>query len=254
MVSLDYIKADKRRDGFARACPDFVIVDEAHACVGTHQGRQQRFELLQALAEDAERHLLLLTATPHSGDEEAFARLLALARSGVRRRRASTTSGTAQRLARHFVQRRRIDITSRDWGEERAFPKHETTETPYRARRRPQRLPRGCARLLPRRRRERRDRPARAPARLLGHAGADALRRLVAGGRALSALRNRLATDPDRLETQVFDDDGDDEDAVDVEPAAVDRRGCPPAGAGRRRPSGLAQSARPEARGASSKF
>ena len=26
-------------NGFARACPDFVIVDEAHACVGTHKGR-----------------------------------------------------------------------------------------------------------------------------------------------------------------------------------------------------------------------
>ena len=50
VVSLDYIKAEKRREGFARACPDFVIVDEAHACVGTHKGRQQRFELLSGLA------------------------------------------------------------------------------------------------------------------------------------------------------------------------------------------------------------
>jgi len=40
VVSLDYIKAEKRRDNFARVCPDLVIVDEAHACVGTHQGRQ----------------------------------------------------------------------------------------------------------------------------------------------------------------------------------------------------------------------
>ncbi|MBT6143705.1 helicase, partial [bacterium] len=29
VVSLDYIKAEKRREGFARSCPDFVIVDEA---------------------------------------------------------------------------------------------------------------------------------------------------------------------------------------------------------------------------------
>ena len=35
------------------------------------------------------------------------------------------------RLARHYVQRRRIDITGRDWGEERAFPRHETTERAY---------------------------------------------------------------------------------------------------------------------------
>src|SRR5262249_59908944 len=36
---------------------------------------------------------------------------------------------------------------------------------------------------------------------------------------AASALRNRLAADPDRLEEQVFDDDADESDAVDVEPA-----------------------------------
>src|SRR5262249_31844116 len=37
---------------------------------------------------------------------------------------------------------------------------------------------------------------------------------------AASALRNRLAADPDRLEEQVFDDDADEADAVDVEPAS----------------------------------
>jgi SNF2 family DNA or RNA helicase len=63
VVSLDHIKAEKRRDSFARACPQFVIVDEAHACVGSHMGRQQRFELLKRLSEDDQRHLLLLTAT-----------------------------------------------------------------------------------------------------------------------------------------------------------------------------------------------
>jgi hypothetical protein len=35
------------------------------------------------------------------------------------------------RRARHFVQRRRIDITGKDWGEDRAFPRHETAERPY---------------------------------------------------------------------------------------------------------------------------
>ena len=36
---------------------------------------------------------------------------------------------------------------------------------------------------------------------------------------ALSALRNRLAADPDRLEEQVFDDEADEADALDIEPA-----------------------------------
>src|SRR5690606_37532522 len=78
VVSLDYIKAERRREGFARACPDFVIVDEAHACTGTGAGKQQRFHLLATLAKDPSRRLILLTATPHSGDEEAFGRLLSL--------------------------------------------------------------------------------------------------------------------------------------------------------------------------------
>jgi hypothetical protein len=29
-VSLDYIKSDRRRAEFLRACPEMVIVDEAH--------------------------------------------------------------------------------------------------------------------------------------------------------------------------------------------------------------------------------
>ncbi len=137
VVSLDYIKAERRRDSFARACPALVVVDEAHACVGTHQSRQQRFELLKRLAEDAERHLILLTATPHSGDEAAFDRLLSLLDPGLRRRRARRASGIRVRLARHFVQRRRSTSSSRDWGEERVFPRHETAERPYELEQRP---------------------------------------------------------------------------------------------------------------------
>jgi SNF2 family DNA or RNA helicase len=32
VVSLDYIKADRRRESFSRSCPALVLVDEAHAC------------------------------------------------------------------------------------------------------------------------------------------------------------------------------------------------------------------------------
>ncbi len=32
VVSIDYIKSDMRRADFVRACPSFVIVDEAHTC------------------------------------------------------------------------------------------------------------------------------------------------------------------------------------------------------------------------------
>jgi hypothetical protein len=59
-----------------------------------------------------ERHLLLLTATPHSGDEVAFYNLLSLldpAFVGLQNR-TSADDPLREQLARHFVQRRRKDI------------------------------------------------------------------------------------------------------------------------------------------------
>jgi superfamily II DNA or RNA helicase len=217
VVSLDYIKADKRRDTFARACPRVVVVDEAHACVGTHQSRQQRFELLKRLSEDQERHLILLTATPHSGDEAAFDRLLSLLDQEFAGASLDTEASRI-RLARHFVQRRRIDITGRDWGEERAFPRHETAERAYdlsaEHRAFHDAVLDWCFGVVegagPDRRRRR-----------LAFWGTLALMRCVGSSpaAALSALRNRLAADPDRLQEQVFDDEADEADALDVEPA-----------------------------------
>jgi len=72
---MDFIKSDQRRDDFVRACPELVIVDEAHTCAfGTERrsGRHQRHQLICDLAKDPARHLILMTATPHSGKEEAF--------------------------------------------------------------------------------------------------------------------------------------------------------------------------------------
>ena len=134
VVSLDYIKADSRRDEFARACPAFVIVDEAHACVGNERGKHQRFDLLERLSADAERHLLLLTATPHSGDIVAYDRLLGLIHKDLAGGPAlgdqNARERYARRLAQHFVQRRRPDIQD-GWNEKRAFAKHENLEAPY---------------------------------------------------------------------------------------------------------------------------
>lgn len=133
VVSLDYIKSDRHRHDFIRACPEFVIVDEAHTCVSAGQARQQRFELLHELALDADRHLVLLTATPHSGDQEAFYSLLALLKPEFRE--LATASGDAkdklrEQLAQHFVQRRRPDID--EWRDGSIFPLRETAELPYR--------------------------------------------------------------------------------------------------------------------------
>ena len=219
VVSLDYIKAEKRREGFARTCPDFVIVDEAHACVGTHKGRQQRFELLSGLALNPDRRMILLTATPHSGDEEAFARLLSLIEPSFAAANFDDLR-YRERLARHYVQRRRIDLTSGDWDEGRAFPKHETTEFPYRLSNAHLEFQEAaldyCLGIVSRAGSGQRE-------RRMAFWGTLALMRCVSSSpaAALSALRNRIANESDRLEPQIYDEDGEDEDAVDIEPGTA---------------------------------
>src|SRR5690606_5544087 len=132
VVSLDYIKSERHRHEFLRACPEFVIVDEAHTCTSSGQARHQRYELLRQVAADTTRHIVLLTATPHSGDQEAFYSLLSLLRPEFAA--LATGSGDAketlrQQLAHHFVQRRRPDID--EWQEGGVFPQRETTELTY---------------------------------------------------------------------------------------------------------------------------
>ncbi|MFD0559975.1 SNF2 domain-containing protein [Stackebrandtia endophytica] len=113
IVSTDFIKSTRHRDDFVRHCPDLVIVDEAHGCVTTDdkpgKQQQQRYELMQRLSDDRQRHLLLLTATPHSGKTAAFRNLLGLLDPELASVDTDSMVGR-RRLAQHFVQRRRADI------------------------------------------------------------------------------------------------------------------------------------------------
>lgn len=132
VVSLDYIKSERRREAFQRFCPEFVIVDEAHTCTQAGQGRQQRYQLLKGLAADTMRHLVLLTATPHSGDEEAFFNLLGLLRTDFTQLKdlpAGQRSDLREDLSRHFVQRRRPDIA--EWQDTSMFPDRKSAEITY---------------------------------------------------------------------------------------------------------------------------
>jgi superfamily II DNA or RNA helicase len=132
IVSTDYIKSDRRREEFVlRAKPELVIVDEAHTCAATAEtgwGRHQRHQLLRGLAKDRSRHLILVTATPHSGKEEAFRSLLSLLDPEFADL-PDDLGGEANRkhretLAAHFVQRRREDI-EHYLKEDTPFPKRE---------------------------------------------------------------------------------------------------------------------------------
>lgn len=136
VVSTDFIKADSRRNEFIDQAPELIIVDEAHTASGTGGGRggTQRFELVSKLSEDPKRHLLLLTATPHSGKQQAFQNLLSILDADFAEL-PDDLAGEAnlphrRRLAQHFVQRRRADIEEYV-GEDTPFPRREWSEATY---------------------------------------------------------------------------------------------------------------------------
>jgi SNF2 family DNA or RNA helicase len=137
IVSTDFIKSDRRRAEFQRTCPEFVIVDEAHTCAygwEARGGRHQRYDLLKAVAADQQRHLVLVTATPHSGNETAFRSLLTLLNpefaSLPDELMGSANEHHRRRLAAHFIQRKRGDIL-RYLETDTPFPEREEREQGY---------------------------------------------------------------------------------------------------------------------------
>ncbi|HXF62084.1 MAG TPA: helicase-related protein [Caldilineaceae bacterium] len=137
VVSTDYIKSSRRRDDFVRACPELVIVDEAHTCAysADHRGgRHLRHQLLRRLSEDPARHLILVTATPHSGDEGAFRSLLGLLRPEFDRLPEDLSGPQQERtrraVAAHLIQRRRADVRGY-LDADTPFPAREETEETY---------------------------------------------------------------------------------------------------------------------------
>ncbi|HOU14098.1 MAG TPA: helicase-related protein [Anaerolineae bacterium] len=137
IVSTEYIKSTRRREEFVHTCPELVIVDEAHTCAFSAEnrgGRHLRHQLLQALAQNPTRHLLLVTATPHSGDEGAFRSLLALLRPEFARLPDDLTGAdheaARREVALHLVQRRRADVRAY-MDADTIFPAREEAEATY---------------------------------------------------------------------------------------------------------------------------
>lgn len=132
VASIDFVKTERQCPHFLRHAPDLVIVDEAHGAVRPSSTggstRQQRHELLAKLATDRDRHLILVTATPHSGIEESFRSLLGLLEPTL----ATITDEKElrRRLQPHLVQRRRKDV-DRWLGSTTPFPDRVPTEETY---------------------------------------------------------------------------------------------------------------------------
>jgi superfamily II DNA or RNA helicase len=135
VASIDTIKGDRYRETFLLHCPDFVIVDEVHGAArppGDRRSRsqQQRHDLLCQVAANANRHLVLLTATPHSGVEESFLSLLGLLRPEFATLDlAGLSDDERDELSKHFVQRRRPDV-KRWMGQDTPFPERDPWPAP----------------------------------------------------------------------------------------------------------------------------
>ncbi len=132
VASIDFLKTERNKHAFLLDCPELVIVDEAHgAAEAESQGQQQRHQLVRELAARPDRHLLLLTATPHSGLESTFRSLLGLLRPEFDHWQLSSLKEAERaELARHFVQRTRRDI-EKDWEGEHCFPRRDSRDETY---------------------------------------------------------------------------------------------------------------------------
>ena len=135
VASVDFIKTDRNKHLFLQHCPEMVILDEAHGSAVSVEGNQsqhQRHELVRQIAEAQDRHLIMLTATPHSGISESFTSLLSLLKGQFGGWDVSALAEPQRiELAMHFVQRTRRDIED-DWEGDHCFPQRQPSDETYR--------------------------------------------------------------------------------------------------------------------------
>jgi superfamily II DNA or RNA helicase len=86
VASIDYAKQEDVRERVWQQRWDLIVVDEAHKCSaytkrsstrGDEAEKTKRYQLAEKLTAQAD-HVLLLTATPHHGDDDRFAHFVRL--------------------------------------------------------------------------------------------------------------------------------------------------------------------------------
>jgi len=86
VASIDYAKQDDVRERVWQQRWDLIIIDEAHKCSaytkksstrGDEAEKTKRYQLAEKLTAQAD-HVVLLTATPHHGDDDRFAHFVRL--------------------------------------------------------------------------------------------------------------------------------------------------------------------------------
>lgn len=134
IISIDYIKTGSKRQVFIDHCPEMILVDEAHTCAkpsGANNAQQLRYHLLYDIAKKQNQHLVLLTATPHSGKQAEFQSILGLLKQDFEKIEVVTSSEQERKeIAKYFIQRRRADVLK--WlDEETKFPQRNSIEKDF---------------------------------------------------------------------------------------------------------------------------
>jgi superfamily II DNA or RNA helicase len=134
LASVDFLKQEHTIDQLDRTSWDIIIIDEAHHCmdVGGAQDRDdsQRRKLAEVLARRCDT-LLLLTATPHDGNDRSFASLCELLDPSLVDGRGVLRG---ERFREHVIRRlkRHVTIPDPDHPGERKplFPERIVTPLP----------------------------------------------------------------------------------------------------------------------------
>jgi superfamily II DNA or RNA helicase len=132
IASVDYLKL--HRHAVLQYPWDMAIVDEAHMCARPHAAAGQaprdmlRWEFANDLAARV-KHMLLLTATPHSGYTDSYASLLSMLHPALVTESPGGPQIKRRTAERHVCQRRRRDIE--EWfaaGANSPFPRRDQHE------------------------------------------------------------------------------------------------------------------------------
>ncbi|MBB6119444.1 helicase-related protein [Nocardiopsis algeriensis] len=130
IARMDHLARNEHLLGLLRNSEwDLVIVDEAHR-MGAHRfggkvDRTKRFQLGELLGE-VTRHLLLMTATPHSGKEEDFQLFLTLLDRDRFEGRSGSASTDTSGIMRRMVKEDLLTFDGR-----RLFPERIAETVPY---------------------------------------------------------------------------------------------------------------------------
>jgi superfamily II DNA or RNA helicase len=135
IASIDLAIQDHILPGIEQSAWDLVVFDEAHKLSAYRYGaagkidKTRRYQLAEKLAKQTD-HLLLMTATPHKGDDENFRLLLQLLDETVFASQAGTRQAVHGDHSPYFL--RRMKESMRDFNGRPIFHKRTVETVRYR--------------------------------------------------------------------------------------------------------------------------